>query len=246
MDANSRWTPVLFLLCAASLFQPALTIAASPAFLLSEAGMGPHVGERPDGLSFPHLTGAKGLESNPPDSPMEVHRGPDSSTPDKKGTSGKRAPDEVQTLKERIIDLQNKGRLGFRKIVACTSVEGYGVYSPIEPGQKVGKLVLYCEPANVSTMKSQDRYIIDCAVDFLLLDSSGKVLGGKENALRINRISRSPVMDLYFKVEMRLRKVLNRSVFIKTVLHDKIKNKTVFVINRINVESGVKKKDHGI
>jgi hypothetical protein len=108
-------------------------------------------------------------------------------------------PDEVQALKQRIIELQNKGKLGFRKIVRCRSVEGFGAYSPLEPGQPVSKIVFYCEPSNVNTMISGDRYVIDCAVDAFLMDSTGRLLIGKENIVKINRVSRSPVMDLYFK-----------------------------------------------
>ena len=228
------------------LMQPVMAISGSPSVLLRETEMASRVDEPPFGLSIPQLSLAADPEPNPPNLQPGVRGGLDSLPADKKGTSGTGSPDEVQALKEQIIDLQNKGKLGFRKIVACSNVEGFGVYSPIEPGQTVGTIVFYCEPANVSTLKSHDRYIVDCAVDFLLMDSSGKVLGGKENALKINRISRSPVMDLYFKVEMRLRKLSDRSVFIKTVLRDKIKNETVSVINRINVAPGQKKKDDKI
>jgi hypothetical protein len=243
MHAHTRWNPILGFVFVMGLLQPAMAMSESPAFVLSETEIVTRAGGNPFGPWNPLVSSANDREPDQPDPTPGIHSGTDSQPTDKKGTSPAAPPDEAQAMKERIIDLQNKGKLGFRKIVACSTVEGFGVYSPIEPGQTVGKVVFYCEPANVSTLRSQDRYIVDCAVDFLLMDSSGKVLGGKENALKINRISRSPVMDLYFKVEMRLRKLADRSVFIKTVLHDKIKNETVSVINRINVDPGVKKND---
>jgi len=151
------------------------------------------------------------------------------------------APDEAQALKQKIIELQNKGKLGFRKIVLCRSVEGFGVYSPLDPGQPVSKIVFYCEPSNVSTMLSGERYVIDCAVDAFLMDSSGRPLLGKENMLKINRVSRSPVMDLFFKVEINFQKLPARKLIAKIVLHDKIKNQSVTVTQKINLEGGSKK-----
>ncbi len=159
----------------------------------------------------------------------------------KKEIPGAEAPDEAQALKQKIIELQNKGKLGFRKIVLCRSVEGFGVYSPLDPGQPVSKIVFYCEPSNVSTMVSGERYVIDCAVDAFLMDSSGRTLLGKENMLKINRVSRSPVMDLFFKVEINFQKLPARKMVAKIVLHDKIKNQSVTVTQRINLESGSKK-----
>jgi hypothetical protein len=156
------------------------------------------------------------------------------------------ALDEVQAMKERIIEAQNKGKLGFRKMVACRSVESFGAYSPLEPGQKVEKIVFYFEPSNVSTLKSGDRYIIDCAVDFILMDTSGKVLAGKQNALKLNRVSRSPVIDLFFRIDIGLKKPSDRPVLLKTVLHDKIKNETVSATKTINVENPHKSNLDGV
>jgi hypothetical protein len=170
-----------------------------------------------------------------------IHGNSDSGKPEKKDSAGAEAPDEAQALKQKIIELQNKGKLGFRKIILCRSAEGFGVYSPLDPGQPVSKIVFYCEPSNVSTMLSGERYVIDCAVDAFLMDSSGRTLLGKENMLKINRVSRSPVMDLFFKVEINFRKLPARKMIAKIVLHDKIKNQSVTVIRKINMETGSKK-----
>lgn len=170
----------------------------------------------------------------------------ESSESGKKERAVEPARDEVQELKERILDIQNKGKLGFRKLVPCSSVEGFGAYSPIEAGQKVQKIVFYCEPANVSTLKSGDRYVIDCAVDCILMDTRGRVLAGKQNALKIHSVSRSPIIDIYFKFEIALKKSLDASVLLKTVLHDKIKNSSVAAIKKINVQGPHKTNLDGI
>lgn len=152
-----------------------------------------------------------------------------------------KAPDEIQGLKERIIELQNKGKLGFKKIVLCRSVEGFGVYSPLEAGEPINKLVFYCEPSNVSTLLSGDRYIIDGTVGAVLMDSAGKTLLGKESIVKISRVSRSPVIDLFSKVEINFKTLPARKLFVKIVLHDKIKNQSVTATHRINVEAGANK-----
>jgi hypothetical protein len=168
----------------------------------------------------------------------------DPGSPEQKGAAADAKADEVLGFKERIIEFQNSGKLGFRKVVACSSVEGFGIYSPLQVGQSIGKTILYFEPSNVSTLVSGDRYIIDCTVDLFVVDSSGKSLGGKENILRINRVSRSPILDLYYKVEMNINQPMKGDVFVKTVLRDKIKNQTVSATYKISPESGAKKLPH--
>jgi len=152
------------------------------------------------------------------------------------GDSPTKEASEIQTLKEKIIELQNKGKLGFRKVILCNSVEGFGLYSPFEPGQSLNRILLYFEPSNVSTLLSEGRFIVDLAVDVFILDSNGKVIGGKENMLKINKISRSPILDLYYKMEMNVKKTAKREVLMKTVLHDRIKNQSTSMTYRINVE----------
>lgn len=93
----------------------------------------------------------------------------------------------------------------------------------------------------MSAMLSGDRYVIDCAVDAFLMDSAGRLFVGKENILKINRVSRSPVIDLYFKVEINVRKLPAGKMIAKIVRHDKIKNQSVSAVQRINVKPGSKK-----
>ena len=149
--------------------------------------------------------------------------------------------DEILALKKRIIEVQNKGKLGFRKLVVCTSVEGYGLYSPLKSGKALRGFVLYFEPANVSTLVTSDRYIIDLTVDLVAFDGSGKAVSGKKGILKIKRISRSPIMDLFFRINLNLKKPRKKDLIIKTVLHDNIKNQSTAATYRINVQPKNKK-----
>jgi hypothetical protein len=115
------------------------------------------------------------------------------------------------------------------------------MYSPLTPGQSAPRIVLYCEPSNVCALLSGDRHVIDCTVDAVLLDPTGKPLLGKQNVVKMSRTSPSPVMDLYFKIEINLQKLPARQVIAKIVLHDKIKNQSVTATQRLNVQGESKK-----
>jgi hypothetical protein len=78
------------------------------------------------------------------------------------------------------------------------------------------------------------------------MDTKGRVLAGKQNALKIHSVSRSPIIDIYFKFEIALKKSPDTSVLLKTVLHDKIKNASVAAIKKINVQGPHKTNLDGI
>jgi hypothetical protein len=80
-----------------------------------------------------------------------------------------------------------------------------------------------------------------CAVDAFLMDSTHRLLIGKENIVKINRVSRSPVMDLYFKIEINARKLPAGKIMAKIVLRDKIKNQSISAVQRISVQRRSKK-----
>jgi hypothetical protein len=207
--------------CAAS-----IAFAEEPAGLISEKMV--EFGHLSSGAMITGVAGSSEEQAEP-------SREPGKKNPDQE------QPDEVQKLKEQIIQLQNKGTLGFGKIVPCSSVEGFGMYSPLTPGESVPKLAFYCEPSNVSTLLSGDRYVIDCTVDVLLVDSTGKALLGKQNVVKINRVSRSPQLDIFFRIEINVQKLAMKNVMVKIVLHDKIKNQSVSTTQKIGLEGGPKK-----
>ena len=155
-------------------------------------------------------------------------------------------PDQVSLLKKQIIETQNNSKLGFRKVVLCSRVEGFGMYWPLNPEQPASSLVLYFEPSNVSTMVSGDRYVIDCTVDLVATDSTGKVVFGQNGILKINRVSRSPILDLFFNVKLALKKPPKETLTLATVFHDKIKNQSITIKYKLNFKSGDKAKLEGI
>jgi len=185
---------------------------------------------------------AASQEAGPPD-PRTKPTGPaDSGSEALDSPSAiKGTPDDIQAFKERIIESQNKGRLGFRKVVLCSSVEGFGIYSPPQPGQAASRILLYFEPSNFSTLVSEGRYIVDLAVDLSIFDAAGKLIGGKEGVLKINRVSRSPVIDLYYKMDINLKKPLKQHIVVTTTLHDRIKNQSVSASYKVNVHSATNK-----
>lgn len=163
----------------------------------------------------------------------------DSSQPEPvsdKGSSDNGKTDPVLELKKRIIETRNKGELGFGKVVACSKVEGFGRYSPLDPDRPLKNVVFYFEPANFSTLVTGDRYIVDCSLDIQGMTDTGKTLFLKRNALKINRVSRSPIIDLHFNVNVKFRKPPKKTLVIRLVLHDNIKNESVTTIYRFAPE----------
>jgi hypothetical protein len=157
---------------------------------------------------------------------------------EKSQATSKESLNEVAALKKAIIDLQNKSKLGFRKIVLSQEIEGFGLYSPLP--QKLGAspsaLMIYIEPENVSTLVSEDRWIIDCSIDLIIADSAGKIIGGQKAVSKINRVSRSPILDLFFKLQVNFSKPVKGEVLIKMVLHDRIKGQSASAVNKINID----------
>jgi hypothetical protein len=178
--------------------------------------------------------------SQPPDGSPTDKAGPTAT--DKKGAE----LDQVSLLKKQIIEAQNNSKLGFRKVVLCSRVEGFGMYWPLNPEQQASSLVLYFEPSNVSTMVSGDRYVIDCTVDLIAMDSTGKVVFGQNGILKINRVSRSPILDLFFNVKLDLKKPPKETLTLATVFHDKIKNQSITTKYKLNFKSGDKATLEGI
>jgi hypothetical protein len=86
--------------------------------------------------------------------------------------------DEILKLKERIIEIQNRGELGFRNFGLCSKINGFSSYAPLEKNVvgKSGQLLVYYEPHNVFTAKKAGLYEIWYAQDMALLKPSGETL----------------------------------------------------------------------
>jgi hypothetical protein len=155
------------------------------------------------------------------------------------------ASDNVLQLKRRIVELQNRGDLGVGKMVLCSSVKGFGDYSPIDPSKALHKLVLYIQPSNYGTRVTSDRYVIDLTLDLAVYDDNGKLIRERAGILKMKRVSRAPVLDLFFSPRINLKGALGRTLVIKTKLKDNIKNATASRTYRINVRSAAKKTADG-
>lgn len=102
--------------------------------------------------------------------------------------------DEILKLKEKIIELQNKGELGFRNFNLCSNILGFGSYVPLpEPViKKDEKLQLYYEPMNVFTSKREGLYEIWYTQDMVLLKPNGEVPPGMERYPQLQLYVESP------------------------------------------------------
>ena len=137
--------------------------------------------------------------------------------------------ERVLKLKEKIIELQNKGELGFRNFTVCSRIFTFGSYVPLrEPKIKQGgELLVYFEPANLFTNKLDGRYDIWLTQDMIVLTEAGKALLNKEDALTHRYNTASPVLDLFCQNTVTLGNLpLGKYVF-KAVLHDKLKDVSV-------------------
>jgi hypothetical protein len=148
-------------------------------------------------------------------------------------------PDEIARLKLQIVKTQNESPLGFRKRILCSAVQGYGLYSPLKAGVPTSNLILYVEPANYGTMAGSDRFVIDCVVDIAVVGNGGKVLYEKKG--KLNYVSRSPILDVFYAVGIQLKKPLEKTVTIKMILHDNIKNERASTALTLTLNPG-----HGV
>jgi hypothetical protein len=145
---------------------------------------------------------------------------------------------EILKLKERIIEIQNKGDLGFRNFAYCSSIVAFGSYAPL-PGpalDKNGELLVYYEPVNVFTAKKEEIYEIWYTQDMVLLDEQGKVLQEWPNALDFHYTTRTPVMDLWAQNNITLGGQVPAGKYkFKAVLKDKLSGRTAVKITDFEV-----------
>jgi len=134
--------------------------------------------------------------------------------------------DEILKLKEKIIDIQNKGDLGFRNFALCSNIAGFASYVPLAGNvlDKQGSLLVYYEPVNVFTNKKEGLYEIWYMQDMALLKDSGEVLQEWNDILNFHYTTKSPVMDLFAQNSIDLKGSLPAGKYkFKAVLKDKLK-----------------------
>jgi hypothetical protein len=134
--------------------------------------------------------------------------------------------DTVSSLKERIIDLQNKGQLGFRNFALCSNIITYGQYVPY-PNNKVKagtKIYFYFEPENVFTNRLKGTYQTWFTQDMIVRTAKGEKLLDSPDALNFNMQSLAPVLDVWANNSLDLGGLPPGRYEFVAVMHDKLKN----------------------
>ena len=136
---------------------------------------------------------------------------------------------EILKLKEKIIEIQNKGELGFRNFALCSNIIGFGSYVPLPSPvvDKSGQLLVYYEPVNIFTAKKEGLYEIWYTQDMVLLDEKGVALQEWPNALDFHYTTRTPVMDLFAQNSLDLGGQVPAGKYkFKALLNDKLSGRT--------------------
>jgi len=116
------------------------------------------------------------------------------------------AANKVCQLREKIIQIQNKGEFGIRDLTVCSEIGVYGQYTPMEPVVSSGEeFLVYFEPENLYTKKEGGMYKTNMSQDVQILSPDGnKVLFEKKQFL-VSRIeSRKPVSEVFVKNKFQL------------------------------------------
>lgn len=136
---------------------------------------------------------------------------------------------EILKLKEKIVEIQNKGELGFRNFAFCSTIIGFGSYVPLSSPvlAKDAELLVYYEPVNVFTAKKEGLYEIWYTQDMALLDEKGESLQEWPNALDFHYTTRTPIMDLWAQNNVTLGGQVPAGKYkFKAVLKDKLSGRT--------------------
>jgi hypothetical protein len=136
------------------------------------------------------------------------------------------AKDPILELKEKIIDLQNQGELGFREFTLCSNIIGYGQFVPY-PDNKVkagSEVYFYYEPVNIFTNRRSNTYQLWFTQDMIVLAENGDELLRANEALNFNYQTTSPVLDIFAKNTLTLGNLPSGKYKFIAVIHDKLKN----------------------
>lgn len=133
--------------------------------------------------------------------------------------------DTVEQLKEKIIDKENAGKLGFRQFTLCAKApEGIGQYDPAPSAQvKAGtKLQFYYEPMNLFTRRADGNYQKWFTQDMIVRGPDGKELLNKAAALDFNYRTKTPVFDIFGTNSLNLGTLPPGKYEFEAVLHDQL------------------------
>jgi hypothetical protein len=137
--------------------------------------------------------------------------------------------DEILQLKEKIIQLQNKGTLGFQNFTLCSKILGFASYVSLPEAvvDKNGTLLIYYEPVNVYTNVRDGMYEIWYTQDMTLLKENGDIVQNWKDILTFHYTTKKPVMDLFAQNSIDIKGQLPAGKYkFSAVLHDKLTEKT--------------------
>jgi len=143
------------------------------------------------------------------------------------GTSVK-AEETVEELKEKIINIQNKGTLGFRNFHRCESVITYASYVPAEDNKVMEgtELLFYYEPKNIFTNRLKGSYQVWYTQDVIIKTMEGMELLNSPDLLNFNYQTLSPVLDLYATNSLNITGLPPGRYEFIAVLHDKLRKQS--------------------
>jgi hypothetical protein len=133
--------------------------------------------------------------------------------------------DTVEELKERIIDKENAGKLGFRQFTLCKNApSGFGQYERTT-GNKVAagsKLQFYYEPMNLSTRRADGTYQKWFTQDMIIRDGNGNEILRQDAAVKFNYTAKTPVLDIFGTNSLDLGDLPAGKYEFEAVLHDQL------------------------
>ncbi len=135
---------------------------------------------------------------------------------------------EILKLREKIIQVQNKGNLGIRNLLPCRSIQMFGTFEALPEARiREGEtFLIYFEPANFNVVKKDGRYHVHLVQDLVVTDSEGsETLLERPAFATLNHSTEEPVLEYYFKNT--LTRVPPGDYLFKVTLHDKLKGQTV-------------------
>ena len=103
----------------------------------------------------------------------------------------------ILKLKQEIIEVQNKGKLGVQEFSLCSKVLNYASYYPLTENKvKRGtNLLLYYEPINWFTSAQQGRYEFYLTQDVVLESAVGEVLFERKGLLSMLYNTSKPILS---------------------------------------------------
>ncbi|MFP4497372.1 MAG: hypothetical protein ACLFQV_04105, partial [Vulcanimicrobiota bacterium] len=136
---------------------------------------------------------------------------------------------EVVELKNRIIQLQNEGKLDMSEIVPCSRIDMYGAYDRLKDAEieQNKTIFFYFEPINYFTRRENGKYSYHLVQDMEVTDSNGKVLLEKKGITSFAHTTVSPLFGIYFENSITIKGLEKGGYFVKITLHDELKSQNV-------------------